>query len=76
MGNEARWAKQILSRSQFPKFIYEGDAIPKRGWVIEAFSQVFKDGEPVGLFVEMQVARDGKSVLSTEGIGSEPLVRQ
>jgi hypothetical protein len=66
------WRKQLLPRSQFPKFLYEGEAVPERGWAIEAFSQVFKDGKAAGLFTGMTIDREGKSILSYEFIGEGP----
>jgi hypothetical protein len=72
---------EILPRSKFPRFLREGEPVPPHGWAIEEFAQVFENGQPVGLFVEMQIDREGKSVLRHEGLptpagpsepGSEP----
>jgi hypothetical protein len=66
---EAHWTEIPLSRSQLPRLLREGDAIPPRGWAVEAFAQVFHHGQPAGLFVTLTIARDGQSVLRFENIG-------
>jgi hypothetical protein len=68
----ATWRKQILQRSQFPAFLRGGEKIPQRGWAIEDFAQVYKDGQAAGLFTSMTIDREGKSVLDYEFIGEGP----
>jgi len=49
--NEVRIATESLSRP--PRRCRDGEDVPEQGWVIQANSQVFRDGELVGQFVDL-----------------------
>ena len=55
---------QILHRSQLPQLLGEGDEIPASGWAIVSDVNVYKDGQMVGLYVQLAVGRDGISTLT------------
>jgi hypothetical protein len=58
-----------ISRSDFPKFLYDNEEPPLKGWAIVGFGQVYKDAKPAGSFEEMYIRADGKSKLTFEDFG-------
>jgi hypothetical protein len=61
-----------FSARSFQRSCTEGEKIPQRGWAIEDFAQVYKDGQAAGLFIGMTIDKEGKSVLDYEFIGKGP----
>ena len=61
-----------LSRSELPRLVGPDDLIPRTGWAVMAFSKVYNNAQPVGIFVNLTILRDATAILAYEHIRDPP----